>query len=159
MKNMKKIPRAACGAVVGVAAALALAACGSPPGVYRIPIQQGNLLTQQMINDLEPGMTRDQVRFLLGTPLLADTFNDDRWDYIYRYKPAAFSDDVATEQRRLQLHFNNDRLSRITGDLRPQSGETAELTREKEREKTVVIPAAAPRRNTTAQSADRPARP
>jgi outer membrane protein assembly factor BamE len=55
------------------------------PGVYKIVIQQGNVITQDMINELEPGMTRRQVRFVLGTPLIDDPFADERWDYFYSY--------------------------------------------------------------------------
>ena len=74
-----------------VAASSALiAACSYKPSFineYKIDIQQGNVLTQEMVAQLKPGMTRDQVRFVLGTPLLADVFHADRWDYIYRFRP------------------------------------------------------------------------
>ena len=62
-------------------AALAISAC-----VYRIDIQQGNLLEQESIDQVEVGMTRSQVRFLLGTPMVADTFHQDRWDYMYYFR-------------------------------------------------------------------------
>ncbi len=55
------------------------------PGVYRITIQQGNVITQEMIDQLKPGMTKRQVRFVLGTPLIDDPFVLDRWDYYYSY--------------------------------------------------------------------------
>ena len=55
------------------------------PGVYRITIQQGNVITQEMIDQLKPGMTKRQVRFVLGTPLIDDPFVVDRWDYHYSY--------------------------------------------------------------------------
>ena len=61
---------------------VALQAC-SP---YRINIQQGNYLDEETIGQVEPGMTRAQVKFLLGTPLVADAFNEDRWDYIFHYR-------------------------------------------------------------------------
>jgi outer membrane protein assembly factor BamE len=54
---------------------------------YRIDIRQGNYITQEMVAQLKPGMSRDQVRFILGTPLVADIFHADRWDYIYSFKP------------------------------------------------------------------------
>ena len=139
-------PRIRAALLTTLAAAFALGGCGgSPPGVYRIPIQQGNLLAQEMVNGLELGMSREQVRFLLGTPLLQDTFNADRWDYIYRYKPPSFTDDVDIERQRLELRFEDDPLVSSGGDLRPEQGATAERTREQEREKTIVIPADAPR--------------
>ena len=54
---------------------------------YRIDVRQGNYVTQDMVAQLKPGMTREQVRFVLGTPLVADVFHSDRWDYIYRFQP------------------------------------------------------------------------
>ena len=62
-----------------------LSACGFIrfPGVYRIDVEQGNIITQELADQLQPGMSRRQVRFILGTPLLEDTFNQDRWDYPY----------------------------------------------------------------------------
>ena len=68
------------------AVALAAGACSSSwiPGTlrpYRPDVQQGNVVTKDMVDQLRPGMTRDQVRFLLGTPMLTDVFHQDRWDY------------------------------------------------------------------------------
>ncbi len=62
-----------------------LSACGFVgfPGVYKIDVEQGNIVTQEMADQLKPGMSRRQVRFILGTPLVEDTFNQDRWDYPY----------------------------------------------------------------------------
>ena len=59
----------------------ALAGC-SFPGVYKVDIQQGNVVTQDMIDQLRPGMTRKQVRFIMGNPLITDTFHANRWDYL-----------------------------------------------------------------------------
>ncbi len=84
---------------------LVLAACQP----HRIEIQQGNEVKPEVLQKLEVGMTRQQVLYLLGTPLLTDPFHQDRWDYIYYLKPgneeAVFS--------RLTLFFEGDRLSRI----------------------------------------------
>ena len=68
--------------------ASAAAACAEGPRIpgltpYRIDIQQGNFVSQEMVAQLKPGMSKDQVRFVLGTPLLADIFHGDRWDYVY----------------------------------------------------------------------------
>ena len=100
-----------------VFAALLVAGCSGAhiPGVYRIDIQQGNVVTQDMIDQLEPGMDRRKVRFILGTPLLADTFNEDRWDYFYSYQPGGGE----RVQRRVSVHFENERLTKIEGDVRP----------------------------------------
>ena len=78
-------------------------------------IQQGNVVTQDMIARLEPGMTRNQVRFTLGTPLVVDPFRGDRWDYVFLYAKQG----TVTEQRRIVVVFKNDRLARIEGDAAP----------------------------------------
>ena len=85
--------------------ALALAAC-----FYRIDIQQGNLLDDEDINQVDVGMTRSQVQFLLGTPMIADSFHRDRWDYAYYYRQGRSPD---AEKRWVVVHFENDRVARI----------------------------------------------
>jgi|GEM_PF-782767 len=116
------------------------------PGVYKIPIQQGNLITQEMVNELRPGMTKQQVRYLLGTPLLIDTFQEDRWEYLYTNRPASKGiTTVKIEKKRLELLFHNGRLQKITGDMYPQGEELAKATKEESRERTIVIPPDAPR--------------
>ena len=82
---------------------------------YKMDIQQGNVVTQDMIAKLQLGMTRSQVRFALGTPLVVDPFRNDRWDYVYLYMKAG----AVTEQRRLKVHFREDRLARVEGDGAP----------------------------------------
>ena len=84
-------------------------------GAYRIDIQQGNLVTQDMVEKLKPGMSRSQVRFALGTPLVTDVFHDDRWDYIYRYEKGG----KLVENRRIVAVFDGDKLVRIEGDVVP----------------------------------------
>jgi outer membrane protein assembly factor BamE len=82
---------------------------------YRIDIQQGNAITPKMAAKLKPGMTRAQVRFALGTPLLVDPFRSDRWDYVYYYdKPGA-----PREHRHIVVVFKGDRLERLEGDVVP----------------------------------------
>lgn len=94
---------------------LALAGC-SFPGVYKIDIQQGNVVTQDMIDQLRPGMTRRQVRFIMGNPLLTDTFHADRWDYLYSLQPGGGE----RQQERVTLIFNgNDQLASLSGDFMP----------------------------------------
>jgi outer membrane protein assembly factor BamE len=92
------------------------------PGVtpYRMEIQQGNFVSQDMLSKLKRGMTREQVRFVLGTPLVADMFHADRWDYVfYREIPRK-----PREERRVSVFFENDRLARVEGDVVPE-GEAA----------------------------------
>ncbi len=81
---------------------------------YKLDIQQGNVLTQEMVDKLRPGMTRAQVRYVLGTPLVADPFHKDRWDYFYSYKKGV---EAVPESRRLTLLFEGDVLRRVQGDV------------------------------------------
>lgn len=104
-----------------IVAAVLLSACSGVPTVHKIDIQQGNVVTQDMVSRLKVGMTRSQVRFVMGTPLVTDAFHPDRWDYVYRYLKA----DKLLEQRHVTLFFSGDALSRITGDMAPaETGET-----------------------------------
>ena len=98
-----------------ILAALFAAACSSAPPVqpYRIDIQQGNVVTQEMVAQLKPGLTRDQVKFILGSPLVVDMFRTDRWDYIYMFKPGKGE----PQRRRLTVIFENDKLARLAGDV------------------------------------------
>ena len=94
---------------------LALAGC-SFPGVYKIDIQQGNVVTQDMIDQLRPGMTRRQVRFIMGNPLIQDTFNTNRWDYLYSLQPGGGK----RQQERMSVFFNeSDQLVSLSGDFMP----------------------------------------
>ena len=94
------------------AATLALAAC-----VYRIDIQQGNLLDEDDINQVDLGMTRSQVQFVLGTPMISDSFHRDRWDYAYYYRRGRSPD---ADRRWIVVYFENDRVQRIDRDLELQ---------------------------------------
>ena len=85
------------------------------PGVYKIPIAQGNIITQEMIDQLEPGMTRRQVVFVMGTPLVRDPFQQDRWDYVFNYQPGG----GIRCQERVSLNFENDLLVSLSGDFEP----------------------------------------
>lgn len=94
---------------------LALAGC-SFPGVYKIDIQQGNVVTQDMIDQLRPGMTRRQVRFIMGNPLIQDTFHTNRWDYLYSLQPGGGE----RQQERISIFFNeSDQLASLSGDFMP----------------------------------------
>jgi outer membrane protein assembly factor BamE len=95
-------------------AAAALAALFLTGCVYRIDIQQGNLLKDDAIGQVEVGMTRSQVQFLLGTPMVADSFHRDRWDYAYFLRKGRSHD---TERRWLVVYFNDDRVAKIDRDV------------------------------------------
>ena len=79
------------------------------PGVYRIDIPQGNIIEEQMLTQLELGMTRAQVRYVMGSPMVADTFHPERWDYFYSLKKG----DGAYSSEKLVLTFQGDRLGNI----------------------------------------------
>src|SRR5690606_12000822 len=107
---------------------MGLAGCSVPrlqfPGVYKIDIQQGNIITQEMIDQLRPGMTKRQVIFVMGTPLVRDPFDQDRWDYVYSYQPGG----GVRGQERVTMYFENDMLTHFTGDFKPTEESTAEAT-------------------------------
>jgi len=84
---------------------------------YRIDIQQVNFLSAEMVSQLKVGMTREQVRFVLGTPLVTDIFHGDRWDYVF-YRELG---DGTKERRRLSVFFEDNKLARFTGDNLPQA--------------------------------------
>jgi len=122
---------------LSLAAMMSLSACSTDkiPGVYRIDVQQGNNVDQEMINKLEPGMTKNQVAYVMGTPLLIDTFHPNRWDYLYSFQPGG----EAREQRRITLYFNDDEtLSHIEGDTRIVARE--DLPQTERQDKNVVVP-------------------
>ncbi|MBL8397550.1 MAG: outer membrane protein assembly factor BamE [Candidatus Accumulibacter sp.] len=97
-----------------------VAGCSSVPRIvneYRIDIQQGNVLTQEMVSQLRPGLSRDQVRFILGSPMLVDMFHADRWDYAYWLKKG---NSGQVDSRRFSVFFDSDgKLSKVTGDVAP----------------------------------------
>lgn len=97
---------------------LALSGCSSVPRIvneYKIDVQQGNVLTQDMVSQLRPGLTKDQVRFVLGTPMLMDMFHANRWDYVYRLQKGSTG---AVEMRKFSVFFDEaGRLARVSGDV------------------------------------------
>jgi len=107
--------------------ALLVTACAEVPSItsyltpHRVDVRQGNFVTQEMVAQLKPGQTRDQVRFILGTPLVADQFHGDRWDYIYRFQPGRGE----LQQRRLAVFFESNKLARVEGDVTAAGQEAA----------------------------------
>ncbi len=95
-----------------------LAGCMLAP--HKIDIQQGNYIDQEMVAKLKPDMTRSQVRFILGTPLVADVFHPNRWDYVYLTGKAG---DVR-RQRKITVVFDGDKLKFIDGDVVPSENLT-----------------------------------
>ncbi|MEH6634851.1 MAG: outer membrane protein assembly factor BamE [Halioglobus sp.] len=85
------------------------------PGVYKINVEQGNIVTQEMADQLKPGMSRRQVRFIMGTPLIEDTFNQDRWDYPYVQR----NGNTVLNEASMTITFEGDSLVNVTGDILP----------------------------------------
>ena len=110
------------------ALALSVGGCSMPqikvpdlkiPRVYKLSVQQGNVITQEMVDRLEPGMTRNQVEYVMGRPVLKDPFDDDQWVYLYSLEVP----DVFIQAFKMVLIFEEDRLVSITGDYVPTTAE------------------------------------
>ncbi len=127
--------------------ALFLTACGSGiPSVkpYKLDIQQGNVVTSKMLLQLRPGMTKSQVRYIMGTPLIQDSFHGNRWDYFYENRV----DGKIIEHRNVFLTFNKNLLDKVEGDVVPKGDPNA---LEADNTKTVkgprvVVPTAKPKK-------------
>ena len=110
------------------ALALSVVACSLPqikvpdlkiPRVYKLSVQQGNVITQEMVDRLEPGMTRNQVEYVMGRPVLQDPFDDDHWVYLYTLEVP----DLFVQAFKMVLIFEDDTLVSITGDYVPTTAE------------------------------------
>lgn len=102
--------------------ALLCASCGTAlPTIkpYKLDVQQGNVVTSKMLLQLRPGMTKSQVRFIMGTPLIQDSFHDKRWDYVYQLRESG----KIIEQRRVILDFENELLKSVRGDVAPSGSD------------------------------------
>lgn len=118
--------------------------CATPdfdrPIVYKMEIQQGNEIDSEMLFKLKPGMTKSQVKFILGTPLIADSFHKDRWDYIYvlsNYNNTKNKLGV-TERRHVVLNFEQELLKGITGEVIPSKGNLDVNKKEKLKEHIIT---------------------
>ena len=116
--------------VLAAAAAVVLSTgCGSMDGAgrrlanavtpYKVEVVQGNFVSKEQVDALQKGMAREQVRQILGTPLVTDLFHADRWDYVFTLKRQG----VAPQQRRLTVYFQGDVLDRVEGDTMPSESE------------------------------------
>ena len=122
-----------------------LAACSTAPQItsylspYRIDVRQGNFVTQDMVAQLKPGLSREQVRFILGSPLVADMFHVDRGDYVYRFQPGHGE----VEQRTLTVFFQDNKLTRVAGDVVGEDASRAEAPKPAAQVVNIPGPAAA----------------
>ena len=107
------------------------------PRVYKLSVQQGNVITQEMIDRLKPGMTRNQVEYVMGRPVLQDPFDDDQWVYLYTMEVP----DIFMQAFKMVLVFEDDTLVTITGDFKPTTAE--ERAQEEAQEDSQEAPAGA----------------
>ena len=119
------------------------ASCGTAlPTIkpYKLDVQQGNVVTSKMLLQLRPGMTKSQVRFIMGTPLIQDSFHGNRWDYVYQMREKG----KVVEQRRVILDFEGDALKVVRGDVTPQGAEANETSVSVNTGTRVIAPAGKP---------------
>ncbi|NIR29314.1 MAG: outer membrane protein assembly factor BamE [Gammaproteobacteria bacterium] len=109
---------------------------------YRTDVQQGNVITQEMVERLEPDMSKEEVRFILGSPPIVDPFHPDRWDYVYSFRPGGGE----RRQRRIAVIFEGGRLARIEGDVTGEGTLSPDTeTRARPRPSATPVPEQAPR--------------
>ena len=109
IKPTPRKPRRGFIAIAAGCAVALLSAC-----VYELDVQQGNKLEPGDVEKIEVGMTRNQVRFLLGTPVVADVFHNDRWDYVYYFRPGRSSE---PERRWVIIWFEDDAVREVQRDV------------------------------------------
>ena len=110
-------------AILAVSAILSSCAL---PRVYKVTVQQGNVITQQMVDDLQPGMTREQVAYVMGEPVIKNPFDQDRWDYVYTLRVPG----VVNDHMKISLFFTDGLLSHFVGDLAPSDQQAKARDRE-----------------------------
>jgi outer membrane protein assembly factor BamE len=109
-----------------------------PACVYRPDIQQGNLLQLDEVDQVKAGMTRSQVRYILGTPMVSDPFDPQRWDYVYTFQRGRRSE---LDRSHFVVYFEGDKVSRVEKLDVPEETETAKIVR-KQREAQAAAEAA-----------------
>lgn len=128
--------------LIAIIASFLLVSCSSDPvvnrlpWVYKIEIQQGNVLNQDSVNQLRTGMTRRQVQFVLGNPMIVDPFHANRWEYYYQYQPGT-KGTGEPRQDRLALFFEEERLVRWEGSMLPNPDAVPE---QPDRQVTIDVP-------------------
>src|SRR5215510_15812030 len=106
---------------------LAIGALLASGCVYKMSIQQGNYLVADSVSQLKEGMTRSQVRFLLGTPMVPDAFDDSRWDYYYFFSSKTYKEPL---KRRLTVYFADEKVQRFENQGVPTQADLAQLERD-----------------------------
>ena len=126
MESLRVVTRTIPTLAAAVAVAMIVTSCALPR-VYKVTVQQGNVITQQMVDSLRPGMTREQVAYVMGEPVIKNPFDQDRWDYVYTLRVPG----VVNEHKKMSLFFTDGLLSHFVGDLAP-SDQQAEIPDQEE---------------------------
>ena len=103
---------------VAIALSTILTSCALPR-VYKVTVQQGNVITQQMVDSLKPGMSQEQVAYVMGKPVIKNPFDEDRWDYVYTLRVPG----VVSDRMKMSLFFTDGMLSHFVGDLAPSEAQ------------------------------------
>jgi len=119
-------------ALAGLSAVSCSPILNNLPGVYTINVQQGNIIDQSMIDQLRPNMTKRQVLYIMGSPMLDNVFHPERWDYIYSNQPGG----EPRQEKKITLMFDGDNIVGIQGDFRPSSLPVVKVSEET----TVEVP-------------------
>lgn len=85
------------------------------PGVYTVDVQQGNIVDQSMVDQLRPGMSKRQVLYIMGSPMLKDVLHENQWEYLYSNQPGG----EARQQKSITLYFQDDKIVGLQGDFKP----------------------------------------
>ncbi len=101
-----------------IALSLLILAVSAGCSIHKVDIQQGNIVSQEMMSQLKIGMKQDQIERLMGSPLIVDPFRRDRWDYIHSFKSG--KSDAPRSQYRITLFFEGDQLARIDSEIPPE---------------------------------------
>ena len=126
--------------IITILATLTTSSCSNLrfPGVYKIDVAQGNIVTQDLLNQLKPGMSGNQVKYILGSPLIEDTFNEKRWDYYYSMKKGRTNE---TKTSRVTVFFENSiyQSHELIGTIRESSIRREPIKPSSERKKFLWI--------------------
>lgn len=126
MESKKVVTRTILALATALIVAMIVTSCALPR-VYKVTVQQGNVITQQMVDSLRPGMTREQVAYVMGEPVIKNPFDQDRWDYVYTLRVPG----VVNDHMKMSLFFTDGLLSHFVGDLAP-SDQQAEIPEQEE---------------------------
>ena len=161
---MSRFPIRATHLVLAITAGALVAGCGSFDNAsqrvaglvtpYKVEVVQGNFVSKEQVEAIKPGMSRQQVRDILGTPLLTSVFHSDRWDYVFTLKRQG----VVAQERKLAVFFKGEAMERVEGDAMPSEAEFV-ATLDNKRKNAKVPPLEASEEALKRFATDKPAAP